>query len=846
MGELFDPDEIFGEDYLYFAAGSLDPDRDDEDAEIAFVRAGLAPGARVLDAPCGHGRISLRLAQRGVSVFGVDRSADYLELARLAASAGGIDATFVQGDLRRLPVDGPFDAVLCWFTSFGYFDDAENLAVLREFRRVLSPGGVLLVETLSHDGYVRSFTESPEAIVVDVDGDLMVDRSTFDVVTGRVRCHRVTLRNGVHRAADFSLRLLTVPEWHDVLGHAGFRHVEVTDREGLPPDLSSWRIVVRAGGLGHLGADASGDSPPREGHEHHEHRAGDRHGEERNGGAGLEQRAGEQRRDGHRSGLSRREQPLATTHLPRVRTLGEDRLCRWERERRADRLEAAEAEQQVHRTEQWVHGAEGAHVDDADDGHHPAVRMVGEPPSRPEADDVGEREQGPGEAELERRGALEVHEQRPARLVGADNETDGDRDADGTEEPRVERDLPDGLAADVTRPEVAAQDGQCGERRRGRGEAEHVGHGVHAHEGTKQRSHGRAAQLRGVDARRGSSALGVRDDERDRRERRDLDAARGATLDESHPAIGEWCEGQQEPKARERVEAEARDEDGASAVPVRQTSSQVLQQHARDEVRGHDDAGHRRCRSLLPQVQRQQRQHRRRAEPLEEDDHHESRHERGSARLPVHSADRRAGTIARMSAATVVLPRDARRIVVRGTSGSGKTTLARAISESLGIPHVELDGIFQQPDWTPMPDEKFVAKVRAVATTESWVICGNYRQVAPFILERADTVVLYDLSRPLVMWRVITRTVSRALRNEELWNGNHEGWRNIASFDPQTSIVAWAWTTHERRHQATLEMLANPPRADLRMVHLTSARDERQLYRALEGRSSTATRPASH
>jgi adenylate kinase family enzyme len=192
-----------------------------------------------------------------------------------------------------------------------------------------------------------------------------------------------------------------------------------------------------------------------------------------------------------------------------------------------------------------------------------------------------------------------------------------------------------------------------------------------------------------------------------------------------------------------------------------------------------------------------------------------------------------------MSSAGVELPCDARRIVVRGTSGSGKTTLARAISASLGIPHVELDALFQQPSWTPLPDSVFIPKVQAVAEQESWVVCGNYRQVTPILLGRADTVVLYDLSRRLVMWRVVTRTLSRAVRNEELWNGNREGWRNIASLDPQTSIVAWAWTTHARRHEATLEMLAHPPHSGLRMVHLTSTREERQLYRALEGRTST-------
>lgn len=196
-----------------------------------------------------------------------------------------------------------------------------------------------------------------------------------------------------------------------------------------------------------------------------------------------------------------------------------------------------------------------------------------------------------------------------------------------------------------------------------------------------------------------------------------------------------------------------------------------------------------------------------------------------------------------MSTGLVEMPRDARRIVVRGTSGSGKTTLARAISTSLGLPHVELDAIYQQREWTPLPDEEFISRVRTIAAAESWVVCGNYHQVAPILLERADTVVLYDLSRPLVMWRVVTRTLSRAVRNEELWNGNREGLRNVASLDPQVSIVAWAWTTHERRHLNTLEMLENPPRGDLRMVHLTTAREERRLYRAMEGRARASTPP---
>ena len=177
---------------------------------------------------------------------GVDRSAPYLELARRDAAARGVDVTYVEGDLRALPADGPFDAVVCWFTSFGYFDDETNASVLRGFHRVLAPGGVLVVDTLCHDAFVRSFTEAPEAIVVDVDGDLMIDRNTFDVETGSFVCQRVMLRAGERTEARFTVRLPTVPEWHRMLADAGFGAVEVTGPQGGPVDLTTWHHVVRA------------------------------------------------------------------------------------------------------------------------------------------------------------------------------------------------------------------------------------------------------------------------------------------------------------------------------------------------------------------------------------------------------------------------------------------------------------------------------------------------------------------------------------------------------------------------------------------------------------------------
>jgi adenylate kinase family enzyme len=181
------------------------------------------------------------------------------------------------------------------------------------------------------------------------------------------------------------------------------------------------------------------------------------------------------------------------------------------------------------------------------------------------------------------------------------------------------------------------------------------------------------------------------------------------------------------------------------------------------------------------------------------------------------------------------LPLDARRVVVRGTSGSGKTTLARRIAATRGVPHVELDGVFHQERWVPLDDELFKARIAEVAARDEWVVCGNYRQVAPLLLARADTVVLYDLPKRTVMARVVRRTLLRVARREELWNGNTERWRNLFSLDKEVSVIAWAWQTHAARHEEIAAFLAHPPREDLQLVHVASVAQERRLYEGLGG-----------
>ena len=167
-----------------------------------------------------------------------------------------------------------------------------------------------------------------------------------------------------------------------------------------------------------------------------------------------------------------------------------------------------------------------------------------------------------------------------------------------------------------------------------------------------------------------------------------------------------------------------------------------------------------------------------------------------------------------------------RRVSVVGNSGSGKSMLARELAAVLGVPHLELDSVFHQPRWEPLPLEEFQRVVAAWAAKDGWVIDGNYSsRVQPIIWARADTVIWLDLPRLTVMRQVIRRTLRRAVTRQELWNGNREPLINFLSLAPEKSIIAWAWHNHARYRAEYAAAAADPGNARLTFIHLTSRGD---------------------
>ena len=142
-----------------------------------------------------------------------------------------------------------------------------------------------------------------------------------------------------------------------------------------------------------------------------------------------------------------------------------------------------------------------------------------------------------------------------------------------------------------------------------------------------------------------------------------------------------------------------------------------------------------------------------------------------------------------------------RRVAVLGSSGVGKSTLADSLAAALDVPVIELDALMHGPDWTPTPTPEFRRKVMDAITAADesaggWVIPGNYRTVADITQRGADTIVWLDLPRRVTMWRLLTRSVRRAVTREEIWGGNRESLANLVSRDPNRNLVLWSWQHH--------------------------------------------------
>ena len=125
--------------------------------------SGLSDGAKVLDAGCGLGRISVELAALGLDVTGVDIIRSELDAARESAQAEGVPLTLINQDLRHFHSPNQFDCAINLYTSFGYCDTIEeDMQILRNITESLKPGGTFILECVSRETAIMYWTPGEE------------------------------------------------------------------------------------------------------------------------------------------------------------------------------------------------------------------------------------------------------------------------------------------------------------------------------------------------------------------------------------------------------------------------------------------------------------------------------------------------------------------------------------------------------------------------------------------------------------------------------------------------------------------------------------------------------------
>jgi SAM-dependent methyltransferase len=219
---------FFDESYVRLWAGALTTERSAQDADGLWTLAALGPGAQVLDAPCGYGRLSRLLAERGALVLGVDQSETQLEIAERRRDGIAEDRLrYLRHDLRAPLDESGFDAALCVYSSIGYGSEADDRAIVANLAAALRPGGRLVLETRHRDSVVSSLAHGGPPGQRLADGTLLVEEPRLDPLTSRIETTWYWYGPQGPGEKRASLRIYAPSELIALIGEAGLELVSL-------------------------------------------------------------------------------------------------------------------------------------------------------------------------------------------------------------------------------------------------------------------------------------------------------------------------------------------------------------------------------------------------------------------------------------------------------------------------------------------------------------------------------------------------------------------------------------------------------------------------------------------
>jgi len=124
---------------------------------------------------------------------------------------------------------------------------------------------------------------------------------------------------------------------------------------------------------------------------------------------------------------------------------------------------------------------------------------------------------------------------------------------------------------------------------------------------------------------------------------------------------------------------------------------------------------------------------------------------------------------------------NAKKIMIIGSPGSGKSTFARKLRDKSGLPLFYLDMIKHKPDRTEILREEFNIKLAEIIKMPEWIIDGNYQRTLEVRMEKADTIILFDLPTEVCLDGAEARIGTKRedlpwIETEETFEGEFKQW----------------------------------------------------------------------
>jgi SAM-dependent methyltransferase len=225
-------------------------ERTEQEIKRALTMLRPQGGERILDLACGTGRHSLELVRHGFSVVGVEIGEELVEIARREADEQGLDAEFIQGDLRDLDFEDEFDIVLNLNDgAVGYFEtEQENHRTFEVISRALKPGGQNLIQ-VPNVLYAR--THLPQRSWIPSSGMVELVEHRWNKKDRYMEGAMIPLRFGevmenLDKRIEFRQRLYAVEELREIYASVGMALERVFHGNGRPKEPTDAQFEIFA------------------------------------------------------------------------------------------------------------------------------------------------------------------------------------------------------------------------------------------------------------------------------------------------------------------------------------------------------------------------------------------------------------------------------------------------------------------------------------------------------------------------------------------------------------------------------------------------------------------------